>query len=192
MKNKILYLSSLIAIAFTVSSFTTIDVSKKEVKIEKSKIVWTGYKITGSHAGTIGLKSGTLIFTNEKLTGGEFTIDMTSLICTDLEGEYKGKMEGHLKSDDFFGVNNYPAAKLVFKKVETAGTDSYKITGDLTIKGITHDVIFNASVNGKKAAASLKVDRTKYNVKYGSASFFDGLGDKAINNEFDLVVEMEF
>ncbi|WP_422092106.1 YceI family protein [Tenacibaculum ovolyticum] len=182
----------LIAIlAFITFSFTTIN-SKKEIKIKNSNVVWKGYKVTGAHQGTIAIKSGHLNFNEDKLTGGEFTIDMSSISSTDLQGEYKGKLEGHLKSDDFFGVTKYPTASLVFKKVKSVSKNAYKITADITIKGKTEKVSFNFSVYGNKANASLKIDRTKFNVKYGSTSFFDGLKDKAIYDEFDLIVDLEF
>ncbi len=165
---------------------------KKEVKTESSKVTWKAYKVTGSHTGTIDLKSGALHFDGDKLTGGEFVVDMPTITVTDLEGEYKGKLEGHLKSDDFFGVANHATSKLVFTKVEATGKNAYEVTGDLTIKGITKAVTFDLSVYGSKATASLKVDRTNYDVKYGSGSFFDNLGDKTIYDEFDLVVDLEF
>ena len=132
------------------------------------------------------------MFDEGKLTGGEFEVDMTSLISTDLEGEYKGKLEGHLKSDDFFGVENHPSSTLVFTNVKSSGKNSYEVKGDLTIKGVTKPVTFDVSVYGSKATATLKVDRAQYNVKYGSGSFFDDLGDKTIYDEFDLVVDLEF
>lgn len=192
MKNTIKNIGAIALLAFLTFSFTTLKDTKKDIKIKNSKIVWKGYKVTGSHEGTIALKTGSLSFNNNKLTGGEFTIDMTSIACTDLNGEYKNKLEGHLKSDDFFGVKKNPTATLVFKKVKSTGKNSYKVTGDLTIKGITKKVDFILSVYGNKANASLKIDRSKYNVKYGSTSFFDGLKDKAIYDEFDLVVDLEF
>ena len=132
------------------------------------------------------------MFDEGKLTGGEFEVDMTSLISTDLEGEYKGKLEGHLKSDDFFGVENHPNSTLVFTKVKASGKNSYEVQGDLTIKGITKPVTFDVSVYGSKATATMKVDRTDFDIKYGSGSFFDDLGDKTIYDEFDLVVDLEF
>lgn len=192
MKNTIKNIAAALLVAFVTFSFTTIDGDKKTIKTDNSKVVWKGYKVTGSHEGTINLKSGSLTFNQDKLTGGEFVIDMSSIASTDLTGEYKGKLEGHLKSNDFFGVNNYPTATLVFKKVKSTGKNSYKVTGDLTIKGKTNVIVFDLSVYGNKANASLKVDRTKYDVKYGSASFFDGLKDKAIYDEFDLVADLEF
>lgn len=192
MKNTIKNIATAVLVAFVTFSFTTIDGDKKTIKTDGSKVVWKGYKVTGSHQGTINLKSGSLTFNQDQLTGGEFVIDMPTITSTDLTGEYKGKLEGHLKSDDFFGVNNHPIATLVFKKVKSTGKNSYKVTGDLTIKGKTNVIVFALSVYGNKANASLKVDRTKYDVKYGSASFFDGLKDKAIYDEFDLVADLEF
>lgn len=179
-------------IALTTLSFTTIIKDVKEVNTKESKVVWKGYKVTGSHEGTVNLQSGTLNFEDDKLVGGEFTIDMTSIAVTDLSGDYQKKLEGHLKSDDFFGVKNHPTSTLVFTKVKSKGKNSYEVTADLTIKNKTNPVTFEISVYGKKATASLKVDRAKYDVKYGSTSFFDGLKDKAIYDEFDLVVDLVF
>lgn len=192
MKYTIKNLAMAIVVAFITFSFTTIDEEKKEIKTDKSKVFWKGYKVTGSHEGTINLQSGFLTFNEDKLTGGEIVIDMTTLTSTDLEGEYKGKLEGHLKSDDFFGVETYPTATLVFKNVEVSGKNSYTVIGDLTLKGKTNSITFNISIYGSKASVSLKIDRSKYDVKYGSASFFDGLKDKVIYDEFDLVSDLEF
>jgi polyisoprenoid-binding protein YceI len=192
MKNKMKKIVLAGLVAFVAFSFKGADVEKKEVKTSESKVVWKGYKVTGSHEGTISLKSGSLSFNEDKLTGGEFVMDMTSLIVTDLEGEYKGKLEGHLKSDDFFGIENFPTASLIFNEVKSTGKNSYSVTGDLTIKGKKNPVTFSISIYGNKATASLKVDRTKYDVKYGSASFFEGLKDKAIYDDFDLVTDLQF
>ncbi len=192
MKNRIKNLALATLVAFFTFSFTTIKSEKKEIKTENSSVVWKGYKVTGSHEGTIAIKSGSLVFNEDKLTGGTFIINMTTITNTDMEGEYKGKLEGHLKSDDFFGVEKNPTATLVFKKVKATGKNSYKVTGDLTIKGKTNSVVFDLSVYGNKATATLKIDRTKFDVRYGSTSFFDGLKDKAIYDEFDLVADLEF
>lgn len=192
MKTTIKNLALAIIVALVSFSFTTLNEGDKEVNTEKSKIVWKGYKVTGSHEGVINMTSGSLSFKNDKLTDGSFTIDMTSISNTDMEGEYKGKLEGHLKSDDFFGVSKFPTAKLDFKKVKPDGKNSYTVTGDLTIKGKTNPVTFKMSIYGNKATASLKIDRTKFDVQYGSTSFFEGLKDKAIYDEFDLVVDLEF
>ena len=192
MKKSIKQITAIVLIAFTTFSFTTKNEEKKEINVETSKVVWKGYKVTGSHEGTITIKSGHLNFNEDRLTGGAFVIDMLSITNTDLEGEYKGKLEGHLKSDDFFGVEKYPTASLIFTKVKPTGKNAYLVTGDLTIKGKTETVTFNLSVYGSKANASLKIDRSKFDVRYGSTSFFDGLKDKAIYDEFDLVADLEF
>ncbi len=192
MKKNVLSLALAIVFGAIAVANSPVNEEKKEIKAKESKVTWKAYKVTGSHTGTVNLKSGTLLFDEGKLTGGEFDVDMTSLISADLEGEYKGKLEGHLKSDDFFGVEKYPNSTLVFTKVKATGKNSYKVRGDLTIKGITKQITFDVSVYGSKATATLKVDRAQYDVKYGSGSFFDDLGDKTIYDEFDLVVDLEF
>ncbi|MFH6772137.1 YceI family protein [Gaetbulibacter aestuarii] len=174
------------------TAFTTSNIEKKSVKVEASQVIWKGYKVTGSHEGTIAIEEGTLTFDNDKLVGGEFVIDMTTIANTDLEGDYKSKLEGHLKSDDFFGVESHPTASLVFTEVTPSGKNAYDVTGDLTIKGITKPVNFTMAIYGSKANATLKIDRSEYNVRYGSSSFFDGLKDKVIYDEFDLVADLQF
>lgn len=192
MKKNVFVLAVALIMGVTANANNPVEEEKREVNTETSKVTWKAYKVTGSHTGTVDLKSGALVFDGEKLTGGEFVVDMTSLISTDLEGEYKGKLEGHLKSDDFFGVEKHPTSSLVFTKVSATGKNSYEVTGDLTIKGITKAVTLDVSIYGSKATATLKVDRAEYDVRYGSGSFFDDLGDKTIYDEFDLVVDLEF
>lgn len=189
MKNTVKNLAFVLAIVF---SFTTINAQQKQINTVKSNVEWKGYKVTGSHKGTINIKSGSLTFKDGKLFDGEFTIDMATLVSTDLTGEYKGKLEGHLKSDDFFGVEKFPTAKLLFTKVKSNGKNSYNVNAEITIKGITKKVKVTISVYGNKAAATLKIDRTKFDVRYGSTSFFDNLKDKAIYDDFDLIVDLEF
>ncbi len=192
MKKSALSLVLAVFTGFTSIANTTIDNEKKQVKTSESTVTWKGYKVTGSHYGTIDLKEGALIFDGDQLIGGEFTVDMGSLVSDDLQEEYKGKLENHLKSDDFFGVADHPTSKLVFTEVKATGKNSYEVTGDLTIKGKTNPISFDISVYGSKATATMKVDRSLYDVKYGSGSFFDNLGDKTIYDEFDLVVDLVF
>jgi len=186
---------NILALALTLVFGTVLanpaDGEKKMVKAETSTVTWKGYKVAGEHSGTIALKSGFLTMDGKKLTGGEFTIDMTTINTTDLEGDYKGKLDGHLKSDDFFGVANHPTAKLVITRVAAfkKGSASYTTTGDLTIKGITAPVTFVITMYEGKAVATLKIDRTKYDVKYGSG-IIGTAKDKLIYDEFDLVAEL--
>ncbi len=165
---------------------------KTEVSTDKSTVTWKAYKVTGSHTGTVALQSGALMFDNGQLTGGEFVVDMTTMTATDLEGEWKDKLVGHLKSEDFFSVEKHQTSTLVFTQVKQTGKNSYEITANLTIKGITKPITFDMSVYGSKATAAMKVDRAEYDIRYGSGSFFDNLGDKTIYDEFDMVVDLEW
>lgn len=186
---KSIKLAALAFISLTLFAFNAETI--KSVNVEKSVVKWTGYKVTGQHEGTISLKSGALIFEGNKLTGGKFVMDMTTINTTDIEGDYKEKLDGHLKSNDFFGVEKHKEALLKFTSVKQDGS-KYFIKGDLTIKGITNEVTFVMGLFEDYAVTELKIDRTKFDVKYGSASFFDGLKDRAIYDEFDLSVKLQF
>jgi polyisoprenoid-binding protein YceI len=194
MKNIVLLLAilGLTSLSFTNPADLTgaMDIDK-----EKSQIVWRGYKVTGKHHGTVGIESGSLNFEEGVLTGGTFEIDMASIAVKDIEGEWAGKLEGHLKSDDFFGVANYPTAKFVITKVYPKGTPGdYKITGALTIKETTKEIKFYATVKEEgetaTATANITIDRTDFDVRYGSGNFFENLGDKTIYDEFDLEISL--
>lgn len=189
MKTTIIKSTLALVLALATLSFTTIKKEKKQVKAESSSIKWVGKKITGQHDGTINVKSGFLTFKGEKLVGGSVVVDMNSIAVTDLEGKYKAKLEGHLKADDFFGVANHKTSKIEFKKV-TGKKGNFNVTADLTIKGITKSITFDMVVKGNNATAKVKIDRTKYGIKYGSASFFDNLKNKAIDNEFEIEVSL--
>lgn len=182
-----------IAIALFVALGTTVATAQtKKIDAQKSTINWVGKKVTGEHSGTVNFKEGNLIFKGNKLAGGNFTVDMTSMTSTDLTGDWKGKLDGHLKSEDFFGTEKNPTSTLVFKKIATKPNGVYTVTADLTIKGITNPVTFDITVKGNTANAKLTIDRTKYGIKYNSKNFFDSLGDKAINDDFELTVNLVF
>ena len=181
-----------IALAFAVALSTlTITAQTKKVDASKSTINWVGKKVTGQHSGTVAIKDGALVFKKNVLKGGTFTVDMTSLTSTDLTGEYLGKLNGHLKSEDFFGTEKFPTSTLVFKTIAAKGNGVYTVTSDLTIKGKTNPVTFDLTVKGDTASTAFKVDRTKYDIKYGSGSFFEGLGDKTIYDDFELTVNLK-
>ena len=187
-------MKNLKSIALALVALVTLSTSAQTKKVDaaKSTINWVGKKVTGSHEGTINIKDGALVFKGNKLAGGSFTVDMTSINTTDLEGKSKSSLDGHLKSDDFFGTENHPTANLVIKKIADKGNGVYGVNADLTIKGKTNTIGFEITVAGNTATADLKVDRTKYDIKYGSGSFFEGLGDKAIYDEFELKVKLVF
>ena len=183
------------AICLTLFGFKSVIIKKIDTK--NSLVKWTGYKVTGQHEGTITLKKGELKFDGDSnLIGGVFDMDMTSINTTDLDGGSKDRLDSHLKNDDFFSVNKYNTANLVFTKIKfSRNENSYKnyvVDGDLTIKGITNPISFEINIYKNSASADLKIDRTKFNIKYGSASFFDGLKDRAIYDEFDLEVRLKF
>ena len=179
------------AVVLGATAFTQAQ-TKKSIDTATSSIKWTGKKVLGSHEGTINFSEGYLEMDGEKLSGGIFTVDMTSMQVTDLKaGKGKEKLEGHLTSDDFFGIASHPMANLIIKSVK--GTSKgYTATGDLTIKGHTETITFDLTMDGNSMLTSLKVDRTKYGIQYGSGSFFDGLGDKTISDNFELDILLKF
>lgn len=181
-----------IAIALLVAVSFSANAQEKKIDTKESSIKWVGKKVTGQHEGTIDLKSGVAIFKKGKLVGGNFTVDMGSIEVTDLEaGKGKEKLEGHLKADDFFGTDKYPTATLVIKKIDEKSAGLYRATADLTIKGVTSSVNFDINVAKENITAALKIDRTKFGIKYKSKNFFEGLGDNVIYDEFDLNVSIK-
>lgn len=188
---KVLVLMFVVSAAMMGSAF--VKSTTLNVDVAKSKVNWVGKKVTGQHSGTVMIKSGRVIFENDRPVSGNFVIDMNSIACTDLQGDYANKLVGHLKSDDFFGVANNPTVSFVMKNAAaTADPKSFVITGDLTIKAVTLPVSFDAKIDMSTATAKIKVDRTKFGIKYGSGSFFDNLGDKAIDNIFEMDVMLAF
>ena len=166
------------------------------VQPQLSTLGWEGKAVTHGHNGTISFTSGELLVKGNALVGGTVTVDMKSLQATDIkDADSQKKFVGHMTSDDFFGVEKFPTSTFKITSVapiKGAAQDANNatITGDMTIKGVTQVISFPAKVGVKDgmAAASgkVKIDRTKFGLKYGSKSFFDSIGDKAINDDFDL------
>jgi len=157
---------------------------------EQTSILWLGEKVTGQHGGTIKLLSGWINWVDNKIISGEFNIDMTSLKVS----EANERLEGHLKSDDFFGVAKFPVSKLIISGSTPFDKGTGVVTGTLTIKGITNPIEFKVVSQKKDDGmwffANIIVDRTKYDIRYGSGNFFDNLGDKTIFDEFKLKVSL--
>ncbi len=166
------------------------------IDVEKSKISWHASKVTGEHNGVLNLVEGFVQFHGTHIHGGKFVFDMNSIINLDIESEeWNGKLVGHLKSDDFFSVTKFPTALLDIKSVsmiKEAKKDeaNYSFKGDLTIKGITHEIEFKAVVGFTKefarAVGDITIDRTLYDIRYGSGKFFENLGDKMIHDDFKV------
>lgn len=165
-----------------------------------TKLNWKGSKVTGDqHVGTLDISAGSFSVEGGNLVAGNFTVDMKSIHTTDFEptDETYGKLVGHLSSPDFFSVDSFPQATFAITKVANlAGSDmgTHTISGNLTIKGITHQLSFPATVSmtdaGMNAKANITFDRALYNVRYGSGTFFEDLGDKVINDEIELTVDL--
>jgi polyisoprenoid-binding protein YceI len=179
----------MLVVAATLFSFVMKDTGFK-IDTEKSKITWVGKKVTGQHNGTVNLSEGSFTSKGKKITGGSFTIDMTSL----QDAENNERLEGHLRSDDFFGTEKFPKATFVISSIESKGGDLYNVKGKLTIKNITNDIEFPATIvvanDAVNAKASILVDRTKFDIKFRSGNFFENLGDKAIDDNFELNVDL--
>ena len=170
------------------------------VDAKSSIMKWVGKKVTGQHNGTITISSGKLMTSGSTVTGGTFAIDMKSIVCLDLtDAETNGKLVGHLKSDDFFGVDKFPTSTFEIVSVKPLSKPqanlTHTVTGKLTIKGITNTISFPAKItmdgSHLNAWAKFMVDRAKYNVRYGSGSFFDNLGDKVIYDDFEIELDLK-
>ncbi|NBB31479.1 YceI family protein [Cellulophaga sp. BC115SP] len=189
------FIASLFVSATVLSSAIAGNAPKKAaeglaVDTKGSKIHWLAKKVTGQHEGFINISNGNLSVAKGKVTGGTFTIDMKSIVCTDItDAGYNQKFISHITTGDFFEVEKFPTA--TFKITKVAGSN---ITGDLTLHGITKSITFPATITsaaGKvTATAKIPVDRTDFNIKYGSKKFFESIGDKAIDDVFNLDVTL--
>lgn len=165
------------------------------IDIENSNIDWIGRKVTGEHSGSLNLSDGFISWNGKSITGGKITFDVTSIKNTDIESpEWKQKLEGHLKAEDFFHTDSFPHAILEIKR-QTTIIDENKtiregVLADLTIRGITHEITFpfilTQSKNILTGEGSVDIDRTLYNIQYKSGKFFDDLGDHLIYDDFTV------
>ena len=160
---------------------------KVEVSTEKSSVEWLGKKVGGQHQGNIQLESGYFELQGDKIVAGNFVVDMTTIVNTDVKSEdTKQKLVGHLKSDDFFGVEKYPSATFEVKQSTKFSNGKATLSGDVTIKGKKESISFEVIRAGKEYTAKVEIDRSKFDVRYGSKSFFNNLGDNAIDDIFTL------
>lgn len=176
------------------------NVKEFKVQASESKVFWTGKKVSGEHTGVISIKNGKIVLDGDTFVSAKINIDMSSIICTDIENvNYNQKLVGHLKSDDFFSVGKFPESNFKATQFDAisgakSGEVNYTVKGMLSIKGNSHEISFPAKLEVKNnqllVDATLSVDRTKWDIKYGSGSFFDGLGDKMIKDKFDLKFQL--
>lgn len=196
MKKSIAIVLGVLITATTVLAGTTKgEKTAFEIDTKASKIIWNAKKVTGEHTGNVSLGSGKVWVDKSAVVAANLNIDMNSITCTDLtDAEWNKKLVGHLKSDDFFSVEKHPNAGFEITSVKKGSNGEYTVNGKLSIKGITNEISFPAKVsvaNGiVKANGTAKVDRTKYDIKYGSGKFFEGLGDKMIYDEFEITFDI--
>ena len=178
---------TLIIISFSYSQSLTANKTQ-------SLIRWYGEELTGkTHFGNLSFKEGRIELQDGLIIGGNFVVNMTSLSVEDLSGGAKARLEGHLRSDDFFSVDKYPEATLKISQKAKVEGDVQKLYGELTIKGIKHAVDFSVILVDKKTAtANLTFDRSKYNVRFRSGSFFENLGDKLILDDIRMEVSLQW
>lgn len=166
---------------------------------EASTVEWVGKKVTGQHNGELRVQQGTITWGEEGLSGAHVVMDMASITVLDLKPEGAAKLEGHLRSTDFFntaefGTATFSATRVQPKSGAAAGAPNYTVTGNLTIKGITKPVTFDVLASkeqtGVRASGTLVFDRTHYDIKYRSGQFFDALGDRMIEDEVALTFNL--
>src|SRR5690554_1363799 len=179
------------AVLFTMIFAVQVVATEYVVDKSKSTVKWNGKKVTGEHYGTVDIKSGSLQVENNVVQSGTIIMDMTTITDEDISSDAMNKkLVGHLKSDDFFSVDKFPDSKLDLKKIVHKSGFDYSFTGDLTIKGITHPIVFDATMDLKDGKLSAKgevvVDRTLYDIKFRSGKFFSNLGDNLIYDTFTL------
>jgi len=165
--------------------------AKFQIQKSSSTVNWTGKKVLGLHTGSINVSGGDIDLENNKINGGEIVVDMNSIIITDIENPKTNQdFKNHLFNEDFFAVDKFPTSVLVINDGVSKGNDQYQLSGVLTIKDISHPVSFPAKVevvtDTLHSLGELVIDRTLYNIRYGSGKFIDNLGDKLIYDDFVL------
>ena len=184
----------LFAITFIFSTFGLSQAQNLTASLEQSNIRWYGEELTGKiHFGDLSFKDAHIEVQDGIITGGNFVVNMTSLSVEDLSGGGKARLEGHLKSDDFFSVEKHPEATLKITQKAKVKDGVQTLFGKLTIKGIEHPVEFTMKLGENNTAlAGLTFDRSKYNVRFRSGSFFENLGDKLILDDIRMEVSLKW
>lgn len=183
------------------AAMSDMEAAKYAVVPAESTLEWKGFKPTGTHNGTIEIETGTLTMEDGDITSGTFMIDMNSVKVLDLEGDQKESLEKHLmgtvegKEGDFFNVNEYPNAAFEVTGSEKMDNGKYMLSGNLNMKGKKNNISIPVTIteNGDKVNISsdaFTIDRTKWDINYGSKSVFDNLGDNFINDEMELKINV--
>jgi len=171
------------------------DTKNFKVNNENILVEWIGRKVAGAHNGTIEVKEGNFNFENNILSSGKFVINTRSIKILDIDdSETNAQFANHLASDDFFNSDQFPDAVFEITQAEPSSNNLYQVTGDLTIKGITHSLETTLQIvktdNVAVLDTKIVIDRTKFNIKFRSSNFFSNLGDTLIYNNFDLNIHL--
>jgi len=185
-----------IILAILCLSSITVTTAQRSMQIDTSKslLKWKGSNLFkfNEHSGTVKFISGTIFMENDSLSGGNFEVDMNTIINTD--GKYNEMLVWHLKNEDFFNVEEHPRAKLEIKSIKYLDENEVQINADLTIKSITNPIVYKSMLERQKGKVLMKakfiIDRTLWNVNYESKSLLDSLKDDTISDaiEFEVVV----
>lgn len=174
------------------TTVATLESVKYMADPSNSSIEWKGFKPTESHNGTINLESGVFSIKEDVIESGTFLIDMNSIVVLDIPADKKGNanLVGHLKNEDFFDAEKYPNAVFEVTGFETKDGQAM-LSGNFTMKEQKNNITIPVSMSSEGDMLTLTsetftIDRSKWNVKYGSESFFDNLGDKVISNDIEL------
>jgi len=186
---KLFSFTILLAATILMMAFNPIKEDVYTVDVANSSIGWSAKKVGGGHTGTVKITEGNLVYNGKSLQKGVFLMDMSSITSDN------ARVTTHLKSPDFFSAEKSPTSKFEIIKVTAAGKERVNISGNLTIKGITHPLTFPATVKQGKdvvvaAASGIRINRTKYDIKFRSKTFFGDIGDKAIDDEFELNINL--
>ena len=180
-------------VAESKSEVVQIEDGVYNANVEASTLNWKGFKPTGTHNGTVAIKEGSLTVKDGKLSTGTFTFDMNAVVVSDIpaDDEMNAKLVNHLKSGDFFDVENNPTSTF-----EITSVDGDTVKGNLTVKGITKPIEFKAVLSEVDGGVVLegetfKIDRTVFDIQYKSKKFFDNLKDKFINDEFEISFKVQ-
>lgn len=185
---------SQLLICLVLLNFGFTQAQRLSADLAQSNIRWYGEELTGkTHFGDLSFKVAQIELQDGVITGGIFIVDMMSLSVEDLSGPGKTKLEGHLRSDDFFSVERNPEAKLKINQKAKLESNEQKLHGELEIKGIQHPIDFTMTLGDNNSAlAQLSFDRSKYNIRFRSGSFFENLGDKLIIDDIRMEVSLKW
>lgn len=164
------------------------------IDTKESVVTWKGSSLNGlnTQTGYIYISKGELMIENGQLMGGIIEVDMNTI--EDKNHGTDNNLVNHLKDPDFFEVIKFPFSTIAITKVASINDENKNITGNLTIKGITHSVTFPAQIEVKdgivKANAKLVIDRTKWDVRYKSAKFYDNLANQTMSDSIEYHIKI--